>query len=69
MTKISEIRKKVSILIPARNEAKNIENLINSLKEILYSDFEVFILDDNSTDGTYEKAVKLTENDKQFKIL
>lgn len=69
MTKISKLRKKVSILIPARNEAKNLENLIKSLKEISYPDFEVLILDDNSTDGTYEKAVKLTENDKQFKIL
>ncbi|MBE9585728.1 glycosyltransferase [Mucilaginibacter sp. JRF] len=43
----------VSILIPARNEQQNIEKLLRSITEQDYSDYEVIILDDNSTDDTY----------------
>ncbi len=43
---------RVSILVPARNEADNIEACLRSLLEQDYPDFEVLVLDDHSTDGT-----------------
>ncbi|QKJ33246.1 glycosyltransferase [Mucilaginibacter mali] len=43
---------KVSILIPARNEAHNILNLLRSIHAQDYHNYEVIILDDNSTDDT-----------------
>lgn len=44
----------LSILVPARNEAENIEACIRSLLAQKYERLEVLILDDQSTDGTDE---------------
>jgi chlorobactene glucosyltransferase len=44
----------VSILIPARNEALNIEACLQSLLAQQYIPFEVLVLDDDSEDGTAE---------------
>ena len=43
---------RVSILVPARNEALRISPCATSLKAQDYPDFEVLILDDNSEDST-----------------
>ncbi|HAW50927.1 MAG TPA: glycosyl hydrolase, partial [Flavobacteriales bacterium] len=37
---------KVSILVPARNEEKNIAKCVKSLLALDYPDFEVLVLDD-----------------------
>src|SRR2546425_9405268 len=42
----------VSIIVPARNEERNIRRCITSLLEQDYSNFEVIVVDDDSTDGT-----------------
>ncbi|MGC8764925.1 MAG: glycosyltransferase [Brevinematia bacterium] len=42
----------ISVLIPARNEEKNIIPCIESLLNQNYPDYEVIVLNDNSTDGT-----------------
>ena len=43
---------RVSILVPARNEALNIEACVRSLLAQDYPAFQVHVLDDHSTDGT-----------------
>ncbi|MEO0092393.1 MAG: glycosyltransferase family 2 protein [candidate division WOR-3 bacterium] len=45
---------KVSVLIPARNEEKNIAFCINSLLNQTYSNYEIIVLNDNSDDKTGE---------------
>lgn len=42
----------VSIVIPARDEAENVPNLLQSLGELRGVHFEVTVVDDASTDGT-----------------
>ena len=42
----------VSILIPARNEEDSIGGLLNSIAKQSYSNYEVFVLDDQSEDNT-----------------
>ncbi len=42
----------VSILVPARNEARNIERCVRSLLAQDYPCFELLVLDDGSEDGT-----------------
>lgn len=44
----------VSIIIPARNEARNIERCVRSVLSTTYSPIEVIVVDDRSTDGTAE---------------
>jgi len=44
----------VSIIIPARNEARNIERCVRSVLATAYSPIEVIVVDDRSTDGTAE---------------
>lgn len=48
---------KTAVLIPCYNEAKTIEKVIKDFKEHL-PHAEIFVYDNNSTDGTYEIAKK-----------
>ncbi len=43
---------RVSIIVPARNEEQNIARCVRSLLEQDYQNYEVIVVDDNSTDGT-----------------
>lgn len=45
---------KVSVIIPARNEEKNIGKLLDSLMDQDWPDYEILVIDDNSTDRTWE---------------
>ncbi|EDY21285.1 glycosyl transferase family 2 [Chthoniobacter flavus Ellin428] len=49
----------VSILVPTRNEALNIEACVGSLLEQDYPRFELIVLDDHSEDGTGEIVRRL----------
>jgi chlorobactene glucosyltransferase len=59
----------VSVLIPARNEAEDILPLLESLKNQDYQQIEVYVLDDNSDDGTYEVCERFAQTDARFHVL
>jgi chlorobactene glucosyltransferase len=44
----------VSVLIPARDEEKNIAHCLDSLLDQTYSNYEIVVLDDQSSDRTWE---------------
>jgi chlorobactene glucosyltransferase len=52
----------VSIIVPARNEEKNIERCLSSLLDQDYPSFEIIAIDDNSTDNTLQIMKKIEEN-------
>jgi len=45
---------RVSICVPARNEEKNLPALLQGLRAQRYPDLQIIVVDDNSTDGTWE---------------
>ncbi len=47
-----EYQPKVSIVIPVHNGAEVIGDTLKELKKITYSDYEIVVVDDNSTDDT-----------------
>ncbi len=51
-----EAAMRVSVIIPARNEAVNIENCVASLAASTYPDFEIIGVDDRSDDETASLA-------------
>ncbi|GAB3914542.1 glycosyltransferase [Mucilaginibacter boryungensis] len=59
----------VSILIPARNEEANIIRLLQSIRQQDYQDYEVIVLDDNSTDNTYHLCREFAGNHSKFSII
>jgi chlorobactene glucosyltransferase len=59
----------VSILIPARNEEKDIIKLLQSILIQEYKNIEVIILDDNSSDNTYNVCLRFCERDPRFSVI
>lgn len=60
---------KVSILIPARNEAHQILNLLRSIHAQDYRDYEVIVLDDNSTDDTLSLCGEFAATHPKFSVI
>ncbi len=59
----------VSILIPMRNEATNIAATARSLLQQNYPNFEILILDDNSTDDSAKIALQAAKGDPRLRII
>lgn len=53
---------KVSILVPAFNEEKTIERILNKLLALPIDDFEIIVVDDCSTDSTGEIVRRIASN-------
>ncbi|MDR1257332.1 MAG: glycosyltransferase family 2 protein [Spirochaetaceae bacterium] len=60
--------KMVSVLVPARNEEENIERCVNSLRCQTYRNYEILVIDDNSTDGTWSILERLAKEDSRVRI-
>lgn len=56
-----------SIIIPAFNAEKTIEYALSSVQKQSFTDFEVIIIDDGSTDNTQKICVKFSNYDSRFK--
>jgi glycosyltransferase involved in cell wall biosynthesis len=66
---IKHYHDKVSILIPARNEADNILELLVSIKNQDYANYEVIVLDDNSSDNTFNVVNDFCATNPQFSLI
>lgn len=60
------MKKKVSIIIPAYNEEKNIEKIIKGFKALPYKSKEIIVVVNNTKDKTYLKAKKLADKTLVF---
>ncbi len=59
----------VSVLIPSYNEGKVIEKTLKTLQKSNYSDFEMVVIDDWSTDDTSEKTLAMAKKDPRIKLI
>ena len=59
---------KVSIVVPVRNGASTIEETLRSLLAQTFRDFEVWVMDDGSTDGTVDIVTQVAETDPLDRI-
>lgn len=60
---------KVSILIPFYNVEKYINQCLKSIANQTYADFEVILVDDGSTDTSYEIVEQYLLKDNRFKCI
>lgn len=60
---------RISALVPARNEETKIRPCVSSLLAQDYPDFQVIVLNDNSTDRTGEILEKMRSRDKRLQII
>lgn len=58
----------VSILVPVRNEERNLEPLLRSLLQQDYPHFEIIVIDDDSTDKTWSILEKWAALDSRLRI-
>ncbi len=68
-SKISEPAPLVSVLIPARDEEVNIEACLESLREQDYPNFEILVLDDNSSDNTANIVDRIAAADNRIQLV
>ena len=59
----------VSVIIPVYNAQSYLANTLQSVADSSYSDFEVLLIDDCSTDQSAEMARRFTEHDTRFRYL
>lgn len=57
---------KISVVIPARNEEANLPQLLDSFTRQTYRNYEVIIIDDASTDRTWEIIESYMEKDPRI---
>jgi hypothetical protein len=60
---------RVSVVIPARNERRNIERCVTSVLAAQYPALEVFVVDDHSTDGTGDIAREVGARDRRLQVV
>jgi dolichol-phosphate mannosyltransferase len=63
---------RLSVVLPTLNEAQNIEPMLNALGHTLESlqiSYEIIVVDDNSADGTYYRALKLSESMPRLRVI
>ncbi len=66
---VAEPRPKVSILIAARDEEGKVGPCVDSLRAQTYPNFEVIIVDDRSSDRTFDEAKQHAGTDERFTVI
>ena len=59
----------VSVVIPARNEARNIERCVRSVLSTRYPSIEVIVVNDHSTDDTATIARTIAASDTRLRVI
>ncbi|HEX79126.1 MAG TPA: glycosyltransferase, partial [Dehalococcoidia bacterium] len=58
----------ISVLVPTRNEEANIAACLESLQKQDYPNFEILVLDDNSSDDTASIVMRIASGDSRIRL-
>ena len=58
----------ISLVVPAYNEGLVIQAAVRSLLKLDYPNFEIIVIDDGSTDDTYEKALGVAREQQEITV-
>ena len=59
----------ISVVVPIYNGIQYLEKLVNCLLDSTFKNLEILLIDDFSTDGSYEFLEKKVQNDIRFKLI
>jgi len=59
----------ISVIIPTYNNSSTIEDAVDSIINQTYKNLEIIIVDDNSSDDTFNKAKELQKKDERIKVV
>lgn len=59
----------ISIIVPVYNRKNTLERCVASILNQSYTDFELLLIDDGSTDGSAKLCDQLTRRDSRIKVL
>ena len=59
----------ISVIIPCYNEEKTIIEVVNSVKKYLQENDEIIVIDDCSTDNSFEIIKLLAKSNKDIKSI
>lgn len=59
----------ISVIVPARNEARNIRRCVQALLDQDYANYELIVVDDRSTDATPQILAELAERSNRLRIV
>lgn len=63
------LKEMVNVIVPVYNGASSLEVCINSILKQTYTNLEVIIINDGSTDSSYKIAERLSIYDKRIKVI
>lgn len=58
-----------SIIIPVLNRLNYLPGCLKSVQSQVYGNYEIVIIDNGSTDGSYELAISLAQEDSRIKLV
>lgn len=61
--------RKISVIIPAYNSEETIARALDSVISQNYSNLEIIVIDDGSTDSTYDISVRYSKLDNRIKVI
>lgn len=61
--------RKISIILPTFNERNNTPILINKISSIMKIPYEIIVVDDNSSDGTWQVVSDISRKNRNVRLL
>ena len=58
----------VTVIVPMRNQEHNLSRLVANLRSQTVRDAQFLLIDDGSTDHTFQKAQELIDGDRRFEV-